>query len=233
MISFIATYRNRNNQLEEFIKSLDKYYPSSEIVIAEQKNEKAFVQGQLFNLAYPHSHGDMIVLMDIDMRYTKKVDFLESMNKLKHPFIGYNQILNCNITGKISGIRNGSSISLGGCSVFTRSQFEASSGYSNLMCGWGGEDDILNIRVNGFKRIDNTLLHIDHSRRNIGGQDHDINVRLYKTERERNKELDGFRQTVGNLVYKEVKDNVMHLGFDGIGVVPTFVYKNLLRISLQ
>jgi hypothetical protein len=66
--------------------------------------------------------------------------------------------------------------------VFTRDQFETSSGFSNLMCGWGGEDDILNVRIGGYGRIANTLFHIEHER-NINGSNYDGNVFLYKSDK--------------------------------------------------
>jgi len=192
VISFLVTYRNRKEQLESFVQSIQKLYPNSEIIISEQGNDKPFVQGQLFNLAYLYSQGSIVVLMDVDLRFTAPVNFEWHMQKINHPFMGYNKILNCDSTGKVLGERRHSSISHGGCCVFTRTQFDEANGYSNLMCGWGGEDDMLNIRVGKFKRINNTLHHIDHER-TIDPKIYDQNVILYHTEKDRNNHLDGFR----------------------------------------
>jgi len=229
MISFIVTYRDRSAQLADYIKMLDCFYNKNEyeVVISEQKNNGIFMQGQLFNLAYSFSRSDIIVLMDIDIRFTKPVDFYRHMRALNHPFMGYNKILNCTSDGTILEVRKHSNISHGGCCVFTRKQFEDSSGFSNLMFGWGGEDDIVNIRIGKYNRITNTLLHIEHPRRtNYSG--YSGNVVMYRSDKQRKKELDGFRQTKADLIKKTVTDNIVHLEFDNIGVVEDFMYKELL-----
>lgn len=232
MYSFLVTYRNRPQMLEDFKVHIHKFFPNSEIVVAEQKNDKLFMQGQLFNLAYPHSKGSIVVLMDVDMRFQKAVDLEGWMRKINRPFMGYNLIMNCDESGNPLGVRKNSNISHGGCCVFTRKQFEESCGFSNLMCGWGGEDDILHRRICGYQRIENTLLHIEHER-NIEGGNYNGNVVLYKSDKLRNKALDGFRQTTGNLVDKKIDQNTTHLFFDSIGVVKDFAYKSLLRPEMQ
>jgi len=227
-LSFIVTYRDRKSQLEGFIRSIKGFYPKAEIVVSEQGYKGEFLQGQLFNLAYPYSGGGVVILMDADIRFQHKVDFSEVADWVQHPFIGYDRILNCTENGRILGERKGIVGCYGGCCVFTRKQFEDSYGYSNLIMGWGGDDTILNNRVGGFKRIVNTVLHVDHGRRKHPHL-YERNAVLCRTEHERKKELDGFRQTIGNLMNRTDQDGVVHLVFDRIGVVPNFAYRDLLK----
>jgi len=232
MLSFIVTYRDRKDELKDYIHFLRLFYPDSEIVVSEQRNDKPFMQGQLINLAFRYSHGDIVIFMDLDLRFIKFVDFTYHMDSLKKPFMGYNRIINYDKDNTFLGLRMHSNMSHGGCCVFTRKQFEKSNGYSNLMCGWGGEDDILNKRIHGYGRVQNVLRHMEHAR-NIDGDHYAINVRLYHTDKDRKKKFDGLEQTIGNLIEKRIENNVLYLAFDIIGVTPNFMYKDLLREELQ
>ncbi len=228
-ISFITAVRNRKTELEAFIASLRSFYPTSEIVVCEQCDDRQFLQGQLHNLGYVHSHGELVVFMDVDLRFQKSIDLLECMNRIQNPFLAYNKILNCTKNGRVLGEREGSRRANGGCVVFTREQFERANGYSNLMGGWGGEDDVLRIRIGGkYERLKNFLLHVIHEKRK-NPDTYDGNVVILEMEKDRVKELDGFRQTTAKQNYHREKNGVLYLGFSNIGVVPTFAYRCSLR----
>ncbi len=232
MLSFIVTHRNRELQLIDYVENIHRFYPNAEIVISEQRNTNVFLQGQLFNLAFPHSHGDIIILMDVDIRFSNTIDFEKWMGVLKHPFIGYDRIFNCDENKKILNIRPGTDRTHGGCCVFTRDQFIDSCGYSNLMCDWGAEDDILDIRVNGFKRIHNSLLHIYHEKRK-SSITYPRNRIMYETEKKRDKKLDGWKQTTAKLKDKQQGYNSIYLVFDEITVTKDFAYLNLLKDNYE
>lgn len=232
MYSFIVTHRNRPELLDGYKTMLRKFHPIDQLIVVEQGNDLPFMQGQLFNLGFTHAIGDMIILMDIDMRFTVPVNFYEHMKTIQKPFMGYDKIINIDANGNQIGIREMSQYSHGGCCVFTRKQFEDSCGYSNLMCWWGAEDDILNIRVGGFRRIHNTLHHVQHER-SIHGSHYDTNVKIYHSEKTRRKELDGYKQTVASLIKKEQNKNTLTLVYDKISVVPDYKYRELLREVLQ
>src|SRR5574343_324992 len=114
-LSFLVTYRGNKELLEDYIDSVRKYYPNSEIVISEQYNDFIFLQGQLFNLAYTHSNGDLVILMDADIRFRNCINFEKWMLLLKHPYIGYNKIFDCTKEGKLLRVRPGSDRTHGGC----------------------------------------------------------------------------------------------------------------------
>jgi glycosyltransferase involved in cell wall biosynthesis len=227
-ISFLVTYRGRPDLLLGYIQNVRKFYPEEEIVVSGQANSKVFLQGQLFNLAFPYSTGNIVVLMDIDIRFYDFVDFKQHMEMINWPFMGYDRIFDCDERGRKLGVRPGTDRTHGGCSVFTREQFIQSCGYSNLLCDWGADDDVLDIRVGGFRRIHNDLWHVQHKKRKnvdtyIGNSD------LYKTESCRDKSKDGYKQTCAKLITKEIIHNVICLKFDEIGVTSDFAYIELLR----
>jgi glycosyltransferase involved in cell wall biosynthesis len=227
-ISFIVTYRDREEMLRGYLRSIQSFYPTSQIIISEQCDDKPFLQGQLFNLGYKHSDGKIIVLMDVDIRFRRKLDIVDYMQQIQHPFLAYSELFHCDDTDRIRGVRGGSNCSNGGCCVFTREQFEASCGYSNLIVGWGGDDDIMSNRVGGFRRIDNVMFHIQHPRMYCK-EIHDGNAEICRTEHQRDKRLDGFRQTTGRLVKERTEGNALYLGYDQIGVTSDFAYSELLR----
>lgn len=227
-INFLVSYRNRKHMLPHYIKSIHNFYPESKIIIAEQCDEKPFLQGQLLNLAYKHNTGKIIVFMDVDIRFRQKLDILEIVSSVNHPFLAYNDLWHCDMNGRVVEVRKGSNSSNGGCCVFTKEQFEASSGYSNLLVAWGGDDDILNERVDGFIRLKNIMLHVKHPRLKRG-EIYEGNVHAYKTDFTRDKHLDGFRQTTARLLKKEEDERKLHLYFDNIGVVSDFAYPELVR----
>lgn len=227
-INFLVSYRDRETMLSYFVKSIHKFYPESKIIIAEQCDDKPFLQGQLLNLCYQNSFGKVLVFMDVDIRFREKLDILKFVPIMNHPFLAYSDLWHCNINGRVMGIRNGSKHSNGGCCVFTREQFEASSGYSNLLVGWGGDDDLLSERVGGFERLEHTMLHVKHARLKRG-EIYEGNLQAYRTDSTRDRHLDGFRQTTARLLNKEDDGNKLHLRFDNIGVVPDFVYPELVR----
>ncbi len=227
-VSFIVTYRGPERGLLDFITSLRKFYPLSEIVVAEQGNELDFMQGQLFNLAFPHSTRDIVVLMDVDIRFTRPLDFLELMQEIDHPFVGYTRLVHCDTAGRCMRIRPGSDRTTGGCTVFTREQFKDSCGYSNLLRGWGADDSILEIRVGGFRRVDNVMHHIWHPRRK-DPRTYERNRVIWEAERTRDRTLDGYRQTTGTLVERRTEGNVIRLVFTEIGVISDFAYAGLLQ----
>jgi glycosyltransferase involved in cell wall biosynthesis len=227
-ISFIVSYRDRKKMLDGFLESIQTFYPTSQIIISEQCNSEPFLQGQLLNLGYKYSSGEIVVFMDVDLRFRGRLDIGWVMSQTNHPFIAYNLLFHCDLHGNVEGIRAGSDRSTGGCCVFTRRQFEESEGYSNLIVGWGADDDLLSDRVGGYARAENSMLHVRHERLK-SGKTYGANLHVYQTRRSRDKRLDGFRQTIGRLRGTEKDGNVVYLKFDEIGVVPEFAYENLLR----
>lgn len=227
-INFLVSYRDREEVLSGFVKSVQKFYPLSKIIIAEQCDDKPFLQGQLLNLCFQNSVGDILVFMDVDIRFKEKLNIPKFVKMIDHPFIAYNDLWHCDNNGRILGVRKGCAGAFGGCCVFTRKQFQDSGGYSNLIVGWGADDSILNERVGGFERLIQIMLHVKHTRLKRDDT-YAGNVHIYETDKNRNKHLDGFRQTTARLLREHINGNVLHLRFDNIGVTPDFAYPELVR----
>lgn len=227
-ISFIVSHRDRLQMLNGFISSISSFYPSSQIIIAEQRDDKPFAQGQLLNLGYTYSSGKIVVFMDVDIRFRSKLNLPALVNNIDHPFLAYNRLFHCDESGKMMGMRGGSDKSNGGCCVFTRGQFEETSGYSNLVIGWGADDDILNMRVGGFVRLKNVMLHVYHPKVKMN-HTYEGNLEALRTENKREKGLDGFRQTRAKLVSGRTRKNIIYLSFENIGVCSDFAYGDLVR----
>jgi hypothetical protein len=134
-LGVIVPYRNRNEHLHKFKKSIVEYLESKNIdfviIIVEQDNAKLFNRGKLCNIGFIESQKencDYIVIHDVDMipvdvdySYSKVPVHLATDNI---PFESY----------------------FGGMTLFPTDVFEKINGFSNLYWGWGFEDDDLRYR---------------------------------------------------------------------------------------
>ena len=134
-LGVIVPYRNRNEHLHKFKKSIVNYLESKNIdfviIIVEQDNAKLFNRGKLCNIGFIESQKencDYIVIHDVDMipvdvdySYSKVPVHLATDNI---PFESY----------------------FGGMTLFPSNIFEKINGFSNLYWGWGFEDDDLRYR---------------------------------------------------------------------------------------
>lgn len=168
MISFVVPYKsNRAEHLEYFETNIMTHYSSYEVVIAEQADDHPFKRGQLLNLGFKKSAGDIVVFLDVDIRFIEPLDFASLSKRAKKPFLPWDhrqQIIE-NAPNQFMILERECfycTQGFGGMTVFTRKQFEDCEGFSNLFCGWGAEDTELNIRVGGIHRFPGKLYHIKH-----------------------------------------------------------------------
>lgn len=67
-MTIIIPYRNRQQQLEQFLPHMRAYLPGAKIIIVEQADEKPFNRGKLLNVGFLESGRDThYVFHDIDM----------------------------------------------------------------------------------------------------------------------------------------------------------------------
>lgn len=235
-MDFIIPVRNRDNHISGFIQNIKTFYPNSNIILVEQVDDNKFAKGQLNNLGFLNSTSDLLIFMDIDIRFTLRVDFEAEMQVLDHPFVGFDQIIQVNedeTEFQITRPRHDDiSLNWGMCCVFTREQFENANGYSNMYFNWGSEDDSLAKRINGYKRIQNILYHVAHLS-NYNHEEYLKNYELLITENLRNKLKDGYRQTIAEKVSEIVEDNVLFLKYRNISVNGDFEYLTLLEKRLR
>ena len=229
MISFIVPFRNnRSHLLQSFLKQVVAYYKDFEIIIAQQDDDKPFMRGQLCNLGYKRSKGSLVVFSDVDIMFLDYIDFEGGMEKLQHPFICYKAIHKADKNGNVRTSTHGGK-SVGGLNCFTREQFEACGGFSNLCIGYGTEDRILDVRAK-FKRAENIIAHIKHEKQIQDKKLIAANKQIFRTLNERPVLTDSFLQTVA------LKENIKKLSitipfylFEDITVTPDFAYPQLLK----
>ena len=127
----IVPYRDRADNLKEFIPAIKAYLPQAEIVVVEQCGTELFNKGSLINIGMLEAGGmgDYFMFHDVDL-IPIKVDYSYpdkpthvatelSQYDYKMPYPKY----------------------FGGCVLFTKDQFESVNGFSNKFNGWGCEDD--------------------------------------------------------------------------------------------
>jgi len=234
MISFVIPYRKRPGMIDGYIANISRYYNKFEIILADQADDGPFLRGQLCNLGFLESQGDLIVFNDIDIRYFGKMEFSKMMRKAKHPFVPFHT------TTEVKELKGGEfekgkvrhrPSGWGACAVFTREQFQVSNGFSNLCIGWGAEDNIMHKRIN-YQRINGTIGHVSHkSAGKLWIPQHTRNYNLWRTEEKRDAKCDSYRETVykkkDRRRYKGLQ-NVVIVSFYDIGVPENFKYKDLL-----
>ncbi len=132
----IVPYRNRQENLKEFIPAIKKYLPNCEVYVVEQLGNELFNKGSLINSAvltiqsYLRNHTSYFMFHDVDL-LPVDVDYSYPVNPThvatelgqydyKMPYPDY----------------------FGGCVLFTFEQFKAVNGFSNKLKGWGCEDDL-------------------------------------------------------------------------------------------
>jgi hypothetical protein len=224
-ISFIIPIRDKSDEARDLFAHLSKLYTRPEIIFVHQLNDMPFMRGQLMNIGCKTAKHPLFVLMDVDLRFYSKFDFVQKMAKHKRPFLPFNRI-DCVdiINGRqvISGVRGPSS---GGMCCITRKQFVSTCGFSNLCMGWGGEDDIFAKRAK-FIRFDNVILHVNHLRAKLPVGYRDYNKEIIKSASHRPPTHDG----IGQLTYEltnRIPDPVVgavNIGVKKIGVRSDYRY---------
>ena len=232
-ITFIIPNRDGKN-IDFVLMQLHKFYPDSKYIVITQNDDKPFVRGQLFNIAYNYVDTKYMCFIDNDIFFTKPIDLIGIYNKLNcialQPFTHIQQVGIC--LGRkrfdIFEYRKKKTNSKGGITFISKNNFESINGMSNLYVGWGYEDNEFDSRSNSIKDITGTISHIMHPRRNQKTKDLELNKKYYKERDNRNSQLDGYKNTTYNLTKDEIIDNVRYLYVENIYVNSDFTYKDLL-----
>jgi hypothetical protein len=221
----------RANQLPGCIENINNIYHdiNREIIIVEQDTKEPFKRGQLFNLGYKESSGDLVIFQDVDVRYISKIDFDYHMQIINNPYCPWIYI------AQLRETENGYTITktdmrqfgYGAANVFTREQFEKCNGFSNLYIGWGGEDNEMNARAR-FEKVNCTIGHIEHERAAYSGS---RNVIISRTFKNRDIKKDGLEQTIFKKREVAPSFGYRHFKYTGIDICELFVYKDLLEMD--
>jgi hypothetical protein len=233
-ISFItAMSKGRESQVEGFIYTLSSRYENYEVIIANQVDEGLVRIGQLRNLGYKKSVGELVVFIDIDIRLLEYIDFVKAMDTYQRPLIMFNKSFEIveKVLGEYILHPRGGFVShcVGRLLCFTREQFEACGGYSNLCLGWGWEDNVLCERAK-LKKIPGKIGHINHKWERGAVCHQKINKAVFKTDWERLATYDGIFQTIAEEIEEEkLAPHITRYDFSNITVPKNFEYNYLLK----
>lgn len=149
-LGVIVPYRDREDQLKEFVPYMQKYLENIDhtIIVVEQCDDNDFNRGKLLNIGYLAAikQGcDYVVFHDIDL-LPIKVDYGYA-DRPTH-LIG-------EITTPEGFDRTLFDEYFGGVTIFPVDVFQAINGYSNEFWGWGFEDDNLMLRCTTNKVLVN------------------------------------------------------------------------------
>jgi hypothetical protein len=131
-LDVIIPYRNRENELQLFLKNFRKthdIYFEYNIILCEQDDNNDFCRGQLINtgVKYILEKDEMkkskLFITDVDLLYKKiHVDIIKPLNY------------------KLYGINNLQLSAGGGAFICSQKSFVNFNGFSNKYIGWGSED---------------------------------------------------------------------------------------------
>ena len=136
-LAIIVPYRDRRKQLDIFIPHIDSFLKDKgihyQIIVAEQRDDRPFNRGQLFNAVFDLVKNDfdyfcfhdvnLLPLTDsCDYSYSKKPTHLASI--VDDEYIPYEEFI-------------------GGVFLINKEHFEQINGFSNEYWGWGYEDNDL------------------------------------------------------------------------------------------
>lgn len=231
-ISFIIANRS-GKDLDKVIKNINEVYNdiNKEILIIEQYDNKPFLRGQLFNIGVKYANMKYIALSDNDMFHLRKVPWIDIYENVKKPLIGFKYISQISFKNGLPIITSSENCErgFGGFNFMAKDDFINFNGFSNLYIGWGYEDNAYSTRFS-WVRIPQNLGHLTHPiRQNLFSKNREYNKQLMKNEKQRNKLLDGYKQTIFSLVEDKMINSVRYIKVNNITVTEDFIYKNILN----
>lgn len=169
---FIVPYRNRFEHRCEFVLHMRTNYPEIPIKIIEQADDKPFNRGKLLNIGFLLNDYDYYIFHDVDM-IPENVDYSEPRGRPLHLATEVEQF---NYTMPYPEY-------FGGVVLFTKQQFSFINGYTNLLYGWGLEDDVMrrDLHWKGIK--------IDRKKARFRSLYHEPNGNKYSDQYKANEKL--------------------------------------------
>jgi len=232
LVTFIIPNRG-GKDLDKVIQNINTVYSdmTKEIIVVEQCDENPFMRGQLFNIGVRFANGKYLALSDNDIYHLRKVPWIELYEIAQQPIIGFKYISQVTLKDGAPVITSTENceVGFGGFNFLSKSDFIDANGFSNLMIGWGAEDNEFFHRFSEYIRVPQNLGHLTHPRRvNTNPKNTALNRDVWYNHRT-NKDDDGFRETTFHLISSKVEENVTYLKVDAISVVDGFKFKSLLE----
>jgi hypothetical protein len=148
MLFIIVPYRNRKDNLDQFIEKVPQYLDARsikyKIIIVEQGNDLQFNRGLLKNIGFDYAskhmnrNGAYFCFHDVDIIPNHSINYEDPKDQIYHPY--------------------GFAFCLGGIVTMNEKTFMAANGFPNNYWGYGAEDCTLLTR---YKHLG---IEIDHSK---------------------------------------------------------------------
>ena len=140
-LGIVVPYRDREEHLKEFIPHMKNFLEVAQIphkiIVVEQADEKSFNRAKLMNIGYDvlKDQCDYFCFHDIDLLPEEGADYtwVDNPTHLSHYCSQFNYVLPYETL-------------FGGVTMFNKADFNKVNGFSNIMWGWGGEDDEIRCR---------------------------------------------------------------------------------------
>ena len=145
----LVPYRNRERHLEYFIDNtvplIEKYLPSTKVVVIEQEEGKKFNRGCLLNVGFKEYENNTKYFITHDVDINPKEPALKNY---------YNKDISDN---EVLGIYTSVCNTLGGIIKISNNNIFKINGFPNDYWGWGAEDKALKNRADVYdiKKITN------------------------------------------------------------------------------
>lgn len=155
-VTIIVPYRNRSQQLQQFLTYMHPYLIRQQldyrIVVVEQSNVTAFNRAKLFNIGFVESLKmatvDCFIFHDVDLLPQNDMNIYACTHHPRHMYSALDKFR------YHLPYRN----LFGGAIAVQRVHFSAVNGFANRYYGWGGEDDDF---YNRIERKGLTIIRFD------------------------------------------------------------------------
>ncbi|CAH1271335.1 B4GALT1 [Branchiostoma lanceolatum] len=145
-VAILVPYKEREEHLKMFLLIMHPFLQRQGLdygiyVIEQHGDEPMFCKGLLYNIGYTLAKKDeghdCFIFHDVDLIPESDANVYSCQSVPSHLSVAIDVY---NYTLPYERF-------LGGVVAFTTSQYEQLNGYSNLFCGWGGEDDDMFLRL--------------------------------------------------------------------------------------
>lgn len=197
LICHSNTSSYRENNLKALIKYIRQNFKNVEIIVAEQgnsisvidsvdihvfnHNDGLFERSKLLNLAVKNANNEYLIIGDNDLivdvdSINKSIDLLNEYDAI-NPYSVVRDIPE-NITNeyinnmdmnilKDQGTYRESIVFAGGMLAIRKSSYIKIGGYDENVIGWGGEDDLMTIKISNllkYTSLESVSYHLYHDR---------------------------------------------------------------------
>ena len=225
-ITFIIPNRG-GKHIDFVIKQLKLFYPDEKYMVIIQEDNEPFKRGQLFNISYKYTDTEYLCFIDNDIFFKDFVDLIKIYKdrdcQVLQPFNVIEQVTLTGDTytvtkiGKPNIIRDDHTFGpRGGITFVSKEAFKNLNGFSNLLMGYGYEDNEFACRCGKgkFININNHICHITHPTNDTKNLHQQLNCVLFNNE-DRTMH-GGIDSTLYKELYKKIINDVLYVGVTDI-----------------